>query len=68
MLQDYANNLDLLTYLESAKALLYTYYATCYANSMPQNVDDYADTTGTVPGALDRSPSKVSFTSRYKKE
>jgi len=35
---------------------------------MPQNVDDYADTTGMVSGDLDGSPSKVSFTSRYKKK
>ncbi len=68
VLQDYANDPDLLTYLESAKALLHTHYATCYANSMPQNVDNYADTTGTVSGALDGSPSKVSFTSKYKKK
>jgi hAT family C-terminal dimerisation region len=68
MLQDYADDPDLLAYLESAKALLHTHYATCYADSMPQNVDNYADTTGTVSGALDGSPSKVSFTSRYKKK
>jgi hAT family C-terminal dimerisation region len=64
-LQDYANDPDLLAYLESAKSSLHNYYAICYADSTPQTLDDAADA---VLPAMDGSPSKVNFTSRYKKK
>jgi len=67
-LQDYANDPDLLAYLESAKSSLHTYYVIRYADSMPQTLDDFADATDAVLPAADSSPSKVNFTSRYRKK
>jgi len=66
MLQDYSNNPDLLDYLESAKSLLHTHYIMHYANCMPHLLNDVADITDTISSAVDGSPSKVNFTSRYK--
>ena len=65
--QDYANDPDLLVYLESAKSLLHTHYIMHYATYTPQTLDDFTDTTDTISSATDGSPSKVNFTSRYKK-
>jgi hypothetical protein len=67
-LQDYANDPELLAYLESAKSLLHTHYILCYANCAPHSLDDVSDTTNTISSAVDGSPSKVNFTSRYKKK
>jgi hypothetical protein len=39
-----------------------------YADSTPHSVDDVADATDAVSSAVDGSPSKVNFTSRYKKK
>ena len=68
MLQDYANDLDLLAYLKSAKILLHIHYIMHYASYMPCSLDDFANTTDTTLSATDGSPSKVNFTSRYKRK
>jgi len=68
VLQDYSNDPDLLDYLESAKSLLHTHYIIHYANCMLHSLDDVADITNTISSAVDGSPSKVNFTSRYKKK
>ena len=39
-----------------------------YANCMPHLLNDVADITDTISSAVDGSPSKVNFTSRYKKK
>jgi len=57
---DYAGDLDLLDYLESSKSMLHTHYIQHYsscANSLSQST-----------GNPVQSPSKVNFTSRYKKK
>jgi hypothetical protein len=68
VLQDYADDPDLLEYLESAKSSLQTYYAMRYANSTPQTLDDPTDAADIILRAADGSPSKVNFTSRYRKK
>ena len=68
MLQDYSNDPDLLNYLESAKLLLYTHYIMHYANCTLHLLNDVADITNTILSAMDGSPSKVNFISRYKKK
>jgi len=62
--KDYANDPSLLGYLESSKALLHAHYIQHYsscANSLSQP-------TNPIQSASDESPSKVNFTSRYKKK
>jgi hypothetical protein len=66
--QDYANDPDLLSYLESTKLSLHAHYEKHYANRARSSLGDVADTTGPVSSAADESPSKVNFTSRYKKK
>jgi hypothetical protein len=39
-----------------------------YASYTLHSLDDFADTTDTTSSAADGSPSKVNFTSRYKKK
>ena len=68
MLQDYANDLDLLVYLESAKTLLHIHYIMHYASYTPRSLNDFANTIDTTSSATDGSPSKVNFTSRYKRK
>jgi hypothetical protein len=68
VLQDYADDPDLLEYLKFAKDLLHTHYIMCYANCTPPSLDDVVDTTHAISPATDGSPSKVNFTSRYKKK
>ena len=63
-MQDYANDPELLKYLESTKLLLHAHYNEYYAN----HAHSLNTSSPTVPSALDGSPSKVDFTSRYKKK
>ena len=62
--QDYANNPELLAYLDSAKSSLHTHYILCYAKCTPHSLDDVPDTTHTTSSTMDG----VNFTSRYKKK
>ena len=64
--EDYADDPDLLTYLELAKSLLNIPYTQHYANhthSLDQSGSNSVNST-----ANNESPSKVNFTSRYKKK
>ena len=67
-LQDYANDPELLEYLKSAKSSLHTYYAMRYATCPPPTPDDDPEAIDAITSAVDGSPSKVNFTSRYKKK
>ena len=63
-LQGYAGDPDLLAYLESTKDLLHTHfekYYAIYTHSLNKTVN-------TINGTADDSPSKVNFTSRYKRK
>jgi hypothetical protein len=63
--EDYADDADLLEYLESAKELLHTHYTKHYTN---QAYSTQETTDAHVPTVTDDSPSKVNFTLRYKKK
>ena len=67
--QDYANDPELLDYLESAKSSLHTHYALHYATCMPHALDDVADATGPISSAAAGTSSAVDFqfTMRYNK-
>jgi hAT family C-terminal dimerisation region len=65
VLQDYADDPELLKYLDSAKLSLHAHYNEHYVNCA-HSFDKAASTT--VPSAMDDSPSKVNFTLRYKKK
>jgi hypothetical protein len=65
VLQDYADDPDLLAYLESAKDLLRAHFNKHYAGHA-HSLNRAADTH--IQAATDDSPSKVNFTSRYKKK
>jgi hypothetical protein len=62
--EDYANDQDLLEYLESSKLLLHTHYIQHYSS----HADSLSQSTNPIQSASDESPSKVNFTSRYKKK
>jgi hypothetical protein len=63
--EDYADDADLLKYLESAKELLHTHYTKRYANRARSTQET---TDACVPTVTDDSPSGVNFTLRYKKK
>ena len=63
--EDYADDADLLEYLESAKELLHTHYTKLYANRARSTQET---TDAHVPTVTNDSPSKVNFTLRYKKK
>ena len=65
MLQDYADDPDLLAYLESTKDLLRAHFNEHYA-SHAHSLNRAADTH--TQAVTDDSPSKVNFTLRYKKK
>lgn len=64
--KDYADNPDLLAYLEVMKSKLHTYYNQHYANHTNSSHKTMTDSSQSV--MPDGSPSKVNFTFRYKKK
>jgi hypothetical protein len=68
VLEDYAHDPELLAYLESAKLSLHAHYTKHYVNRRAHSFNEAATTLTTVQSAPDDSPSKVNFTSRYKKK
>jgi hypothetical protein len=63
--QDYADDLDLLPYLEYAKSNLHDFYISDYAGHAHPVSES---TSSPVYSTADNSPSKVNFTLRYKKK
>ena len=64
--EDYADDQDLLIYLESTKSMLHIHYIEHYssrAGSLSQSTGNSVQST-----MSDESPSKVNFTSQYKKK
>jgi hypothetical protein len=64
--EDYADDPDLLAYLEVTKSKLHAYYNQHYANHTNTSHKTMSDSSQSVTS--DGSPSKVNFTSRYKKK
>lgn len=67
--EDYANDADLLEYLKSAKSSLRAHYEKSYAShSHSLNLSTSSLTNSANDDDINESPSKVNFTSRYKKK
>jgi hypothetical protein len=64
--EDYADDPDLLEYLEVTKSKLTTYYIQHYVNHATASHKSVSDAARSVTS--DGSPSKVNFTLRYKKK
>lgn len=64
--EDYAGDADLLAYLEATKLKLHAYYIQHYANHANASHQSVSNAMQSVTS--DGSPSKVNFTSRYKKK
>lgn len=64
--KDYADDPDLLAYLEVTKSKLHTYYIQHYVNHTTASHNSVSNVTRSVTS--DGSPSKVNFTLRYKKK
>jgi len=63
--KDYVQDPDLLTYLESLKSMLHTHYIKHYSS----HTSSLSQSTGnSIQSTADESPTKVDFTSRYKKK
>ena len=70
MRDDYADNLELLKYLEKAMEDLRKLYIAQYATntSTDSTRQSFTKLSSLASSSRDKSPSKVNFTSRYSKE